>query len=129
MVEDTFSTYEWDNFMTIEPYIGFGAVVAPTSYLQCYGGLTMGVLVLVLGSDYDQDATSAYWVNEGEAATGVSFGVELGTTFFWNSFGLDLRYKYVRSGALTGEVIFPDEYDGDKSFGHHGLLIGLGFMF
>ncbi|OQY33473.1 MAG: hypothetical protein B6241_07880 [Spirochaetaceae bacterium 4572_59] len=64
IAEDSFNTYEVDNFITMEPY-----------------------------------------------------------------FGLDLRYKYAKSGEITGAVIFTEDYEGDRSFGHHGFMIGLGFMF
>ena len=128
--DSDYYSYEFDKFSTYEPYLGLGVVLAPFSHLEFYGGLTLGVMILALGESYGGDADDSYWgIYAGESANGMSIGFELGATFYAGSLGLDLRYKLARAGTLSGDVIFPEDYTGDASFTHKGLMIGLGFMF
>ena len=54
-----------------------------------------------------------------KAAVGATLGFELGSTFYWGPFGLDIRYKFSKSGNMTGDLIFNEDYE-DNSFGTHG---------
>lgn len=134
--EDDFDYYGWANFTTLEPYLGIGGIIAPTEFLQIYGGGTLGAMVLFLGENYYDGATDPFWGTEaGETAVGLSLGFEIGANLFLKQFGFDIRYKLSKSPSLSADNIyrFSDEYDqdfnGDRSFGHHGLTLGLGFMF
>ena len=129
-LENSSGVYQYDMFRTFEPYAGLGAVITPISHLEFYGGITAGIMILSLGSEYASDADDSIWGdNAGETAAGLSLGFELGATLYAGPLGLDLRYKFARSGNMTGDNVFPESYSGDRSFGHHGLAIGIGFMF
>ncbi len=120
--------FQYETFSTYEPYLGLGVIVAPTSFMNVYGGVLGGINIFVLGSDYGGYADGALWEDEGEAAVGATLGFELGSTFYWGPFGLDIRYKFTRSGNMTGDLIFTEDYE-DTSFGTHGLMLGIGFVF
>ena len=131
--EDAFGTYSWDNFLTFEPYLTFGGVVSFFEIFQVYGGLSVGVMILTLGNSYGDDASNTYWgSNAGESAAGFSLGFELGISAWLGIIGVDLRYKLSKSPKMSGEVLFSDAFadsGGDASFGHHGLTVGLGFLY
>ncbi len=127
--DDGSNLYQYEMFNSMEPYAGLGAVISPTNNLEFYGGVTGGIMILTLGDEYSSDATEPFWVNYGESAVGMSLGFEIGATLYGGPFGLDMRYKYAKAGNMTGDVLFPEAYTGDRSFGHQGLAIGIGFMF
>jgi len=133
VVEDGASLYSYSNFMTLEPYISLGGIVAFTKFVQIYGGGTAGFFLFALGSNYSDDATAAYWTDAGAMATGFSLGFEVGANLFLGPVGLDFRYKWAKSPSLKGDQVFTEEYKsvngGDTSFGHKGFTLGLGLMF
>jgi len=120
----------YEVFSTVSPAIGIGGIYPVGANFQLYGGLNLGYLVFIAGSDYGDDAIDSLWVNAGESAGGVSFGLELGADYFFKSFSISARYKLSRTGDLTGDEWFSDDYEdagGDTSFGVQGLVLGVGF--
>ncbi len=113
----TIAGVDYDNFMNVEPYLGLGLIFAPLSFLDVYGGFTLGYLALVLGD---------FWDNSGEVAGGGAFGMELGSDLHFGGLGLTLRYRYAYAGELTGDVIFPN---GEGDMGHGGVMVGVGFVY
>ncbi|MBN2627749.1 MAG: hypothetical protein JXA95_13860 [Spirochaetales bacterium] len=110
------SSYDESNFILVEPYAGLGAIFSG-SFVDFYGGVTVGYLVFTLG-DYYGDYS-------GSTASGVSFGVELGSDLFFGGLGLTLRYRY-SSGTLE-----PDDSNiaGSFDMGYGGFMVGLGFVY
>lgn len=132
IVEDGSYTYEYSNFMSIEPYVGFGGIIAPVSFLDLYGGISLGYLGVFLGSGSDQDGSGDFWGDyAGDGAGGVSFGIELGSDIHLGSIGLNLRYRYSAAGDISGDLI--DNWAGEdyenNDFAHGGMYVGVGFYF
>jgi len=123
--------FYWELFSTIDVTVGIGAIYPIGSSFQLYGGLNLGYLGLVIGSNYGDYATDSYWSSlPGESAGGFMLGIELGADYFIGNFCISAKYKLSRSGDLTGTEIFTDEYEedgGDTSLGVHGLVLGVGF--
>ena len=135
VLEDFSDKWSFENFSTISPSIGIGGIYPAGANFQVYGGITLGYLVFILGSDYGDLATDTIWTyfgyTGGESADGFAFGIELGVDYFLKSFCISARYKLSRSGDLTGVDVFTDDYQdlsgGDTSFGVHGLVLGVGY--
>jgi hypothetical protein len=123
-------SYEWENFQTFEPYAGFGAAFSPTSFLQVYGGMSLGLMVVSLGAGYDGNADEAFWGDRsGVSAVGMTLGFEAGINLYKGPFGLDLRYRLARCSEISGDNFFEEDNGDNRVFSHHGFMIGLGFMF
>lgn len=124
------SVYQQSNFMTFEPYLGMGGILAPVSFLDLYGGLNLGFMIFSLGTGYEQDATADFWADDGEVAFGVTFGLEIGADVYLGGLGLSLRYRFANAGDLTGDVIFTEGYSGDDNdISHGGFMVGGGIYF
>lgn len=127
---DDFYAESYELFSTVSPTIGIGYIYPAGANIQLYGGVTLGYLVLILGSDYGDDATDSYWLDPGASADGFALGVELGLDYFLGNFCISARYKLSRSGDITGTEIFTDAFEdsgGDTSLGVHGLVVGVGY--
>ena len=102
----------------------------PLSFFRLYGGVTCGLMIVTLGSDYDGDAYKSFWWDKaGDSAAGMTLGFEAGANFYKGSFGLDLRYRLSACSEMTGDDFFEEDNGDNRRFGQHGISIGLGFMF
>ena len=126
--EDSSYEDEYQMFTTVDLTAGAGLIFMLFPNMQMYGGLNLGFIAMELGTDYDGDATTSYFENPGEMASGFMFGIELGADYFLNNICFNIKYKISYAPSLTGEVIFNDEYADqyDTSFGVHGLVLGAG---
>jgi len=124
-------SYFYETFSTVSPAIGVGGIYPVGTNFQIYGGLNLGYLICIAGSDYDDDATESMWTSPGASAGGFAFGLELGADYFLGDFSINARYKLSRTADLTGEEFFTDYYEdnleGDTSFGVQGLVLGVGY--
>ena len=41
--------FQYETFATYEPYLGLGVIVAPTSFMNVYGGVLGGISIFVPG--------------------------------------------------------------------------------
>jgi hypothetical protein len=122
---------EYGTFRTLESYVGFGGIIAPVSFIDFYGGITLGYFALFLGTGYDGDASSNLWGDyDGDSAGGVSIGMEIGSDIWLGIFGLNLRYRYSGVGSLSGDAIddFGDDFE-NADFAQGGLYVGGGLYF
>lgn len=125
------SIYSYEIFSTLDVAAGAGAIYSPFSHFQLFAGIKAGYLMFLLGSNYADDATAAYWTDAGATAGGLLIGAEAGADFFLGNICASLKYTFSRSADLTGDDTFTDEYqddfNGDTSFGVHGFTIGAGY--
>lgn len=125
---DGSAEYSWQILSTFDFTGGGGVVFSISKSLQAYAGMNLGYMVLSLGEGYSGAATSAFWVQAGENASGLLIGVELGSAYYLRNFCVNLKYKLSYSPNLSGEVIFTDAWN-DTSFGVHGVALGIGYGF
>jgi hypothetical protein len=120
----------WANFSTFDITVSLGGIYPVINNLQVYGGVNIGYLIFITGSDYSGDASGSLWGDTAdETASGISYGFELGGDFFIGGLCISAKYKLSVSPDITGEYTFTDEYEesgGDTSYGVHGLVFGVG---
>ena len=130
--DDYGDRYEYEMASVIDLVGSAGVVYSPISNLQLYAGANVGLMVFIVGSNYDGEATVPFFIQEGETASGMCFGFEAGADYFLGGLCLSVKYKFCIAPDLTGDAIFTDEFQdasGDTSCGLHGFSIGAGYSF